>query len=107
MNPAGSALFCGRYYESLDGIANRLTINITSAASRLVEILDIMFNPGRNDAERLERNLIILPTERLQEWFSKVDFEYNEVPVNTFLLVLTLRESIKRLNELAEQCDSP
>lgn len=103
----GSATFCGRYYESIDGIGSRLTVNVTSTASRLVEILDIMFNPGKDEHDRFERALMLRDRDSLGSWVSKVDFEPDEVPVNMFLYVLSVRETISRLEALAEQCDSP
>jgi hypothetical protein len=103
----GSATFCGRYYEAVNGIPSRLIVNVTSTASRLVEILDLMFNEGRDDNDRFERALMLRDRESLGAWVSKVDFEPDEVPANMFLFVMSVRESIRKLNELAGECGSP
>jgi len=103
----GSATFCGRYYEAIDGIGSRLTVNVTSTASRLVEILDLMFNEGRDGNDRLERALMLRDPESLRSWVSKVDFRPEEVPVSMFLFVMSVRESIRKLTEMAGRCDNP
>lgn len=103
----GSATFCGRYYEAIDGIGSRLTVNVTSTASRLVEILDLMFNDGKDDNDRFERALMLRDKDSLGQWVSKVDFDPDEVPASMFLFVLSVRESISKLEGIAAQCDTP
>lgn len=103
----GISTFCGRYYEPIDGIGSRLTINVTSAATRLVEVLDIMFGEARDKNDRLERALMLRDPEALRAWISKVDFAPDEVPVSMFLHVMSVRESIRALKEAAKACDSP
>jgi hypothetical protein len=103
----GSAAFCGRYYSPVDGIGARLTVNVTTTASRLVEVMDVMFNDGDTDEDNLERAMMAVKDEVLAEWIPKATFSSDDVPVNMFLFYLTMRASINKLRDLAQECDSP
>lgn len=100
-------VFSGRLYPPRGDDPGALMIQVSSAASRVAELLDIMFNNNGSAHEHLEKNLVRVSKQTLRGWASQLDFEREEVPVRLILLAVSMRASVESLLDILSSSPSP
>ena len=101
------SIFSGRLYPPRGDDPGALIVQVSSAASRVAELLDITFNNNGTGQDHLEKNIARVSKKTLRGWSSQLDFSHDEVPVHLILLSISMRSTVAKLLDIMESARNP